>query len=149
MDAPPDPGRKTRAAGPGDREAGINAGRGGGAAAVVAGREHGCAMTGLWVQTAHDGWLRADQVVQVGYASSLGAPTEREVRVSVPVSGDNSKLASYAVAYCPSDHEAERVAFGMVQRLATQAHVAGIVRVRRHQVEVTPFGEFDQEELFH
>jgi hypothetical protein len=93
--------------------------------------------------------LRADQVVQVDYASSLGEPAEREVRVSVPVGGDDSKLASYAVAYCPSDHEAKCVAFSMVQRLATQAHVAGIVRVRRHHVEVTPFGEFDPEELFH
>lgn len=105
-------------------------------------------MTGLWVQTAHDGWLRADHVVQVDYASSLGEPAEREVRVSVPVHGGDSQLASYAVAYCLSDHDAQCVAFSMVQRLATQAHVAGIVRVRHRRVEVTPFGELDQDELF-
>lgn len=105
-------------------------------------------MTGLWVQTVHDGWLRADQVVQVDQASGLGEPTEQEVRVSVPVGGDRTKLATYAVAYCPSDHEAKTVAFRMVQCLATQAHVAGIVRVRRLRVEVTPFGEVDPAELF-
>lgn len=105
-------------------------------------------MTGLWVQTVHDGWLRADQVVHVDQASSLDEPAEREVRVSVPVGGDNTKLATYAVAYCPSDHEAKTVALSMVQCLATQAHVAGVVRVRQHRVEVTPFGELDPGELF-
>jgi hypothetical protein len=108
----------------------------------------GHAMTGLWVQTLHQGWLRADQVVQVDHSSSPGEPTEQEVRVAVPVGGESTKLATYAVAYCPGDHEAKTVAFRMVQCLATQAHVAVIVRVRHNRVEVTPFGEFDQEELF-
>jgi hypothetical protein len=105
-------------------------------------------MTGLWVQTIHDGWLRADQVVQVDHASSPAEPSQREVRVSVPVSGDSTKLATYAVAYCPDGHEAKAVAFRMVRCLATQAHVAGIVRVRHNHVEVTPFGEVDPGEMF-
>jgi hypothetical protein len=99
--------------------------------------------SGLWVQTVHDGWLRADQVVQVDHASSFGEPTEREVRVSVPVGGNESKLATYAVAYCPSDREARALALSMVRCLATQAQVAGLVRVRQRLVEVTPFGELD------
>lgn len=105
-------------------------------------------MTGLWVQTIHDGWLRADQVVRVDQGPSSAEPTRREVRVSVPVSGDSTQLATYAVAYCPGAREAQTVAFRMVRCLATQAQVAGIVRVRHDHVEVTPFGEFDPEQLF-
>jgi hypothetical protein len=104
--------------------------------------------SGLWVQTVHHGWLRADQVVQVDHSSSLGEPTEREVHVSVPVGGGETQLATYAVAYCRSDQEAKALAFSVVQCLATKAHVAGLVRVRQRHVEVTPFGELDPADLF-